>query len=380
VTIKRCPYCRSIIDEVDRYCNNCGTQLLFPEDENVEEPIPGDRIVEVEEDSRQREDLVLDSIKPKSEPGKASRPQGLSPDLPVDKEDLILPSADRTKPEKSPELDAGQETVREFLTRELPEMGRVEPPAPSAPQAPRAEARRQKSESPARDFESGFPTSGREMEEIARLMSTLEKKEKVGPDIRSSSKPQSSFLEKDLASARQEEEKPKPPSGAQEQLPPWAERVKEGETPGFRASTQEGISRERGDFEFELPSEPAALRPDDTGEASTVPSSDDFYNRRGGEEESPLLGQGVRPRRRKPKRGAGARLKARVYDLLFITLFWILAVWASSRLLGLSLFELVQTSSLEIGIFYLILLVGYFALFLSFLGETLGDRLGSSAR
>jgi hypothetical protein len=379
VTIKRCPYCRSIIDEAERYCNNCGTQLLFPEDENVEEPIPGDRIVEVEEDSRQREDLVLKSIKPKSEPGKASRPQGLSPDLLVDKEDLILPSADITKPEKSPERDAGQETVREFLTRELPEMGRVEPPAPSAPQAPRAEARRQESESPAGDFESGFPTSGREMKEIARLMSTLEKK-KPSPDIPSSPPPQPSFREKDLASVRQEEERPKPPSGAQEQLPPWAERVKEGETPGFRASTQEGISRERGDFAFELPSEPAGLRPDDTGEPSPVPSSDDFYNRRGEEEESPLLGQGVRPRRRKPKHGAGARLKARVYDLLFITLFWILAVWVSARLLGLSLFELVQTSTLEIGIFYLILLVGYFALFLSFLGETLGDRLGSSAR
>lgn len=47
--IKRCPYCRALISEEDQYCRNCGTQLLFPEDENLEEEIPGDKIIEVEE-------------------------------------------------------------------------------------------------------------------------------------------------------------------------------------------------------------------------------------------------------------------------------------------------------------------------------------------
>ncbi len=49
MAIRRCPYCKAIIDEQDKYCNNCGTQLLFPEDEFVEEEIPGDKIIDDEE-------------------------------------------------------------------------------------------------------------------------------------------------------------------------------------------------------------------------------------------------------------------------------------------------------------------------------------------
>ncbi len=49
MAIRRCPYCKAIIDEQDKYCNNCGTQLLFPEDEFVEEEIPGDKIIDAGE-------------------------------------------------------------------------------------------------------------------------------------------------------------------------------------------------------------------------------------------------------------------------------------------------------------------------------------------
>jgi len=48
MAITRCPYCHAIIDENDKYCNNCGTQLLFPDDEETDEEIPGERIVEAE--------------------------------------------------------------------------------------------------------------------------------------------------------------------------------------------------------------------------------------------------------------------------------------------------------------------------------------------
>jgi hypothetical protein len=48
MAITRCPYCHAIIDEVDKYCNNCGTQLLFAEDDEVEEEIPGEKIVDAE--------------------------------------------------------------------------------------------------------------------------------------------------------------------------------------------------------------------------------------------------------------------------------------------------------------------------------------------
>src|SRR4030043_362309 len=56
MAIRRCPYCKAIIDEQDKYCNNCGTQLLFPEDEFVEEEIPGDKIVDEDETKEEKQE------------------------------------------------------------------------------------------------------------------------------------------------------------------------------------------------------------------------------------------------------------------------------------------------------------------------------------
>ncbi len=55
MAITRCPYCHAIIDENDKYCNNCGTQLLFPEDEAVEEEIPGEKILDAETEDKDYE-------------------------------------------------------------------------------------------------------------------------------------------------------------------------------------------------------------------------------------------------------------------------------------------------------------------------------------
>jgi len=63
MAIRRCPYCKAIIDGVAEYCSNCGTQLLFPEDEFKEEEIPGDRIVGEEE----KEEEILEAGEAESE-------------------------------------------------------------------------------------------------------------------------------------------------------------------------------------------------------------------------------------------------------------------------------------------------------------------------
>ena len=49
MALKRCPYCQAVIDETNEYCSNCGTQLLFPEDELIEEDIPGEKILDKDE-------------------------------------------------------------------------------------------------------------------------------------------------------------------------------------------------------------------------------------------------------------------------------------------------------------------------------------------
>ncbi len=65
MAIRRCPYCKAIIDESQKYCNNCGTQLLFPEDEQVEEDIKGERIVD--EDFKDADGEFDDSVGPADE-------------------------------------------------------------------------------------------------------------------------------------------------------------------------------------------------------------------------------------------------------------------------------------------------------------------------
>src|SRR4030042_1234436 len=52
MAITRCPYCRAIIDEKDRFCTNCGTQLLYAEDAGVEED-------EESQDKEAEEEVVL---------------------------------------------------------------------------------------------------------------------------------------------------------------------------------------------------------------------------------------------------------------------------------------------------------------------------------
>jgi hypothetical protein len=50
VAIKKCPYCKAFIEEDSEFCSNCGTKLIFPEDEDIEEEIPGERIIEMKEE------------------------------------------------------------------------------------------------------------------------------------------------------------------------------------------------------------------------------------------------------------------------------------------------------------------------------------------
>lgn len=66
MAIRRCPYCKAIIDEAQKYCNNCGTQLLFPDDEPGEEPIKGEKITDEdfpEDESRRFSSDDLDEVK-----------------------------------------------------------------------------------------------------------------------------------------------------------------------------------------------------------------------------------------------------------------------------------------------------------------------------
>ncbi|MCK7489521.1 MAG: zinc ribbon domain-containing protein [Anaerotruncus sp.] len=68
MAITRCPYCHAIIDENDKYCNNCGTQLLFTEDEEIEEEIPGEKIIDAEVEEK---DYTVDEPEDEKRPAAA---------------------------------------------------------------------------------------------------------------------------------------------------------------------------------------------------------------------------------------------------------------------------------------------------------------------
>jgi hypothetical protein len=57
VAIKRCPYCKAIIEEGAEFCSNCGTKLLFPDDDMINEEIPGEKVPEVDEPEETSDDF-----------------------------------------------------------------------------------------------------------------------------------------------------------------------------------------------------------------------------------------------------------------------------------------------------------------------------------
>lgn len=370
MAIKRCPYCRSIIDEVDRYCNNCGTQLLFPEDESIEEDIPGDRILEVDDKLPEDESEIIAREEEPVPPAVPGLEEDELPFMPVkSKEETVIPDLEFPPLEREPEPDFSVEAPRKFATRELPEM-EVELPAAPRPYAPEYVETPSEPPKPSEDFEAGFPTSAEESDDIARLISSLEKqappKTPPPPPLKEEEEEEAGFAfsEKALPPLRFEEEKPP----TEDELPPWAERVKDGVTPGFRLPTEEDLSRELG----EAPSDDEPrFEPLAASGVDELTIGDDGFRRAA----EPDLKPRLRPRRR--GRGPLGRLKARIYDLLLITLFWTAALWASSRVLGVPFFDVILNSALQAGVFYLVLLAGYFALFFSFLGETPGDRLSA---
>jgi hypothetical protein len=98
MAIRRCPYCKAIIDESQKYCNNCGTQLLFPQDETIEEDIKGEKIRDDDfKDAEPDEDEFEKSLVPSDE--EAAREE-------IDLEEILEGSA--SFPDDAGRSDAGE--------------------------------------------------------------------------------------------------------------------------------------------------------------------------------------------------------------------------------------------------------------------------------
>ena len=67
--------------------------------------------------------------------------------------------------------------------------------------------------------------------------------------------------------------------------------------------------------------------------------------------------------------------KSKAFDVLFVGLFWLVALWLAASSLGVTLFAILGSMSRPMLLLYAVFILIYFFLFKFFLGETLGDRL-----
>ena len=86
----------------------------------------------------------------------------------------------------------------------------------------------------------------------------------------------------------------------------------------------------------------------------------------------------IRVRRKIQPMGFGDWVKARIFDVVFVSALWFVAMWISSQVLGISVFRVISGSAPVALAFLAVLLLIYFFFFLYFLGETLGNYLFSS--
>ncbi len=305
MAIKRCPYCKAIIDGVAAYCSNCGTQLLFPEDESKEEEIPGDKIVEEEEEEDEETPPQGKEVDVKTV--EAKRMQETQEWVKKETQ-RIWDSVMMEGEEKAPTPEEKREEVSESVEIEFPEMQAEEirteeeplqekevkeetgePPSSKATEKeeapeskeelPPEKEKEEKEETPPQKEEIDFRTLGlkrtpdteeREKEEIEKFVKSI--KEKRGEEARTSEEeiPPSAEREKE----EKEEEKETPPQKEEidfrslrlRKTPDTEEREKE-EIEKFVKSIKE--KREEKEKEALTPEEKTAPTPEGVKEKTS---------------------------------------------------------------------------------------------------------------
>jgi hypothetical protein len=458
MAIRRCPYCKAIIDEEDKYCNNCGTQLLFPEDETIEEDIPGDKLIDddrekeegeeefVEEELKEtefieKEEAEEDKLGQEAEeplPGeeggglieeeegeefgreeeiKEAKPEEgeeeeieeerleeYREDTREDEEKLLEEeelteeredegdfvtagsetSAEETEAEETEISDAEQEAAgwpfevesveegEEDLDKESAEEGEgpeeeveeEEIEQPPSDRVAKGEQERKYEVSIERD-ELVFKTSDQD-----RLSGSAEKGKKEIDGLLSTyarKKP----ADEETPPAREESHPPsqtgEPAPETKEDLPPWASGIKEIPSSSLQEEKPEGEETvtPRGWTVDSGVGFPERLT------QNTLPFSETSAPR---VEEEPAEKEAEKPEAGQGPPALSSRLRAKLVDVLFITALWLISLWFTAQVIGVSFFRLIFGSLLPVLAFYLILLLLYFFLFIYFLGETLGDH------
>jgi len=154
MAITRCPYCHAITDENVKYCNNCGTQLLFTEDEEIEEEIPGEKIIDAEVEEK---DYTVDEPESEKRPAPAKDldseiGEELEEEIPEETEEMNL---EELVDEEIAEEDAKREATEEIIL--VDEIDASEAKGPEDSRSPDkeepADLKKEEPESPEEDQE-----------------------------------------------------------------------------------------------------------------------------------------------------------------------------------------------------------------------------------
>jgi hypothetical protein len=438
MAIKRCPYCKAIIEEESGFCSNCGTRLLFPEDESKEEEIPGDKIVEeeevppeepeetkadeegLEEEEKEKEEMELkegDKEQAAGSDEKEKRDIEKSPET-IKSQRIEQEESDargEAQPEsgqmefKTEELEQipdartkEREDIEKFLAslkgrgREAPSPGAQAPPTPQETEKEATEPLGEKI--PAK-------TPG-EVDTGERLFIRKEIEERLKTDFKAEETEEASGAEEEereainqfLESVKREraekagileEEEILPASKKisegtsklKDELPPWAEKVQKGAA--LEVETEEREAAPELGKELQEEAAEAEAEEKERGEEALdelpVPEKEVELKERMEEVGLPFEGEIEEeiPKERRAPSCLSTRLKRRAFDLLSIAVLWIISLWLASRLMEVSLFKLISVSALPSLGFYLVLLLIYFFFFILMLGETPGDLIFS---
>lgn len=489
--IKRCPYCRALISDRDQYCKNCGTQLLFPEDEEIEEEIPGDKIIE---DDRQKDDsefLAGEELEEESEQEKeleeelkleeetveqtgevilkentapleetevekitaAARRRAKPRDLSITAEEKLLFAGEK-KPEPTQKaqetLPGTEDYLVEKIKKEVLSEGEPEPEEPVrkgpgvvtriVEELRRKEEQEETAEAPS-EASPGLVTRMVEELELEEKRAAAESYE-VESGEEEAAVPQtfaSAELDKigattelgrreveDFFKVLEEKEKEhlkerlktsgKGAEGTGE-VPSWIKEVKtastellggaegtgevkgpekveaetdeiwleEEETPteptmGFpERLTRSGLeaveAQDEASREVEMELEEEIEEPEEEIESETG----EIYREKA---EPVVAGGAISPGgiqaeegRSLPPLGFKNFVKAKIFDLLFLVMFWLVSIWIAARSMQTTIFKLFGLAGSGLLFYLLILTFFYFFLFYFFIGETLGDRL-----
>lgn len=451
MAIRRCPYCKAIIDEGSEYCSNCGTQLLFPEDENIQEEIPGEKIVEEEdmkekpkkkrastkrrrkEEEHKEKETVEDEGKEEIEE-EAEAEEAALKEVEAEEEEWPIDEEETDGQREPVEEEVDQEDITAEVLKKA-EMEKMETDLSEEEEEILEESRLEEEPSSKEEAEEeNFnlpPGEGRDeyfVEEDKEASIKTEDLEKIiDPEEKEKAE-----IEKFLRSLREDRSKWGGEIPPTDELPPWAEEIKERQTeetsgkgadvesqdfvepeeeqPAIEEKMEESplrekepqpqeVEQEKDLQEEDLPDQ-EELHPDELSPEEKTPDVEipleEIEGKTPLEKEISVpdtrmgLPEGVEQEKlpfdekpgglfkeeeRKPFIKVPNWVKSRAFDVLFIAAMWIVTIHIASRMMATNLFRLISVAILPVFAFYLVLLGVYLFLFFLFLGQTLGDHL-----